>query len=103
MQDNILKRDVDLNQQAYEGLLQKLQEATNTASLKTVSARIVDPAEPPAVSSYPGLGRNLGLGLMNGLSVAIVIAFAEELLRDTIKWPLESHHPHGTEHPFLRE
>jgi polysaccharide biosynthesis transport protein len=89
MQDNILKRDVDLNQQAYEGLLQKLQEATTTASLKTVSARIVDPADPPAVSSYPGLGRNLGLGLMFGLTLAIGIALAEELLRDTIKTPGE--------------
>jgi succinoglycan biosynthesis transport protein ExoP len=89
MQDNILKRDVDLNQQAYEGLLQKLQEATTSASLKTVSAKIVDPAEPPAVSSYPGLGRNLGLGLMLGLTAAIGIALGEELLRDTIKTPGE--------------
>jgi polysaccharide biosynthesis transport protein len=89
IQDNTLKRDVDLNQQAYEGVLQKLQEATTSASLKTVSARIVDPAEPPAVSSYPGLGRNLSLGLMLGLSAAIGIALAEELLRDTIKTPGE--------------
>jgi succinoglycan biosynthesis transport protein ExoP len=87
MQDNILKRDVDLNQQGYEGLLQKLQEATTTASLKTVSARIVDPAEPPAVSSYPGLGRNLVLGLMISLVAGIGIGLAEELLRDTIKTP----------------
>lgn len=89
MQDNILKRDVELNQQAYEGLLQKLQEATTSASLKTVSARIVDPAQPPAVSSYPGLGRNLGVGLAIGLAAAICIALAEELLRDTIKTPGE--------------
>jgi polysaccharide biosynthesis transport protein len=89
MQDNILKRDVELNQQAYEGLLQKLQEATTSATLKTVSARIVDPAEPPAVSSYPGLGRNLGVGLAFGLAAAICIALAEELLRDTIKTPAE--------------
>ena len=85
MQDNILKRDVDINQQAYEGLLQKLQEATTTASLKTVSARIVDPAEPPAISSYPGLGRNLGLAVLIGLTLAITAVLAEELLRDTIK------------------
>ena len=89
MQDNILKRDVDLNQQAYEGLLQKVQEATTTASLKAVSARIVDPAEPPAVSSYRGLARNLGLGAMIGLGLAICMALAEELLRDTIKTPGE--------------
>jgi succinoglycan biosynthesis transport protein ExoP len=89
MQDSILKREVDLNQQAYEGLLQKLQEATNTASLKTVSARIVDPAEPPAVSSHPGLLRNLGLALMIGLTAAIGLALGEEILRDTIKTPGE--------------
>ena len=89
MEDNILKRDVELNQQAYEGLLQKLQEATTSATMKTVSARIVDPAEPPAVSSYPGLGRNLALGLAFGLVAAVGIALAEELLRDTIKTPAE--------------
>lgn len=89
MQDSILKRDVDLNQQAYEGLLQKLQEATTTASLKTVSARIIDPAEPPAVSSHPGSVRNFGLGLMIGLIGAICLAVAEEMLRDTIKTPGE--------------
>jgi succinoglycan biosynthesis transport protein ExoP len=89
MQDNILKRDVDLNQQAYEGLLKKLQEATTTASLKTVSARIVDPAETPAVSSYPGLLRNLGLSLMIGLTLGIGLTLSEELLRDTIKTPGE--------------
>lgn len=89
MEDNILKRDVELNQQAYEGLLQKLQEATTSATLKTVNARIVDPAEPPAVSSYPGLGRNLALGLAFGLAAAIGVALSEELLRDTIKTPAE--------------
>jgi polysaccharide biosynthesis transport protein len=89
MQDSILKGDMDLNQQAYQGLLQKLQDATTSASLKTVNARIVDPAEPPAVSVYPGMVRNLGLGLMIGLIAAIGIAIAEELFRDTIRTPGE--------------
>jgi len=85
MQDNILKHDVDLNEKAYEGLIQKLQEATTTASLKTVSARIVDSAEPPAVSSHPGWARNLFLSLIAGLVMGVGIALVEELLRDTIK------------------
>ena len=84
MQDNMLKRDVDLSQQAYEGLLQKLQEATTRASLKTPTAKVVDPAEPPAVSSHPGLARNLALSLFVGLTLAVSIVFVENLLRDTI-------------------
>jgi capsular exopolysaccharide synthesis family protein len=84
MRDNMLKRNVDLDQQAYEGLLQKLQEATTRASLKTPTAKVVDPAEPPAVSSHPGLGRNLILGLVIGLTLGSVVAFFENTLRDTI-------------------
>jgi polysaccharide biosynthesis transport protein len=85
MQDNFLKRDVDLNEKAYEALIQKLQEATTTARFKTVSARIVDSAEPPAVSSHPVLARNLFLSVILGLVMGAGIALAEELLRDTIK------------------
>jgi succinoglycan biosynthesis transport protein ExoP len=84
MQDNMLKRDVDLNQQAYEGLLQKLQEATTRASLKSPTAKVVDPAEPPAVSSHPGLARNLVLSLLVGLTLGVGIALTENVLRDTI-------------------
>jgi capsular exopolysaccharide synthesis family protein len=89
MQDDILKHDVDLNEQAYNGLLQKLQEASNTAIERMVNARIVDPAEPPAISRYPGLARDLGLGLIFGLVLGIGIAVSEEYLRETIKTPGE--------------
>jgi succinoglycan biosynthesis transport protein ExoP len=84
-QDALMKRDVDLNEQEYEGLLQKFQEAATSANLKTVSARIVDPAEPPARSNHPGLLRNVALSLMMALIAGIGIALTEDLLRDTIK------------------
>jgi capsular exopolysaccharide synthesis family protein len=89
MEYNVLKRDVELNQQAYESLLQKLQEATTRASLKTPTARIVDPAELPAVSSHPELARNFVLGLFAGMILGIGLAFGENHLRDTINTTAE--------------
>src|SRR6266403_1850409 len=46
VQYNILKREVDTNKQLYEGLLQRLKEASVSASLKASNIRIVDAAEP---------------------------------------------------------
>jgi len=42
VQYNILKREVDTNKQLYEGLLQRLKEASVSASLKASNIRIVD-------------------------------------------------------------
>lgn len=89
MEYSVLKRDVELNQQAYEGLLQKLQEATTRASLKTPTARIVDPAELPAVSSHPELVRNFCFGMLAGMLVGMGLALGENHLRDTINTTAE--------------
>src|SRR6266850_1253723 len=48
-----LKREVDTNKQLYEGLLQRLKEASVSASLKASNIRIVDSAEPPAKPVKP--------------------------------------------------
>ena len=44
---NILKRDVDANRQLYEGLLQKLKEASLEAGLHSNNIRVVDSARVP--------------------------------------------------------
>jgi polysaccharide biosynthesis transport protein len=53
LQDNILKRDVDLNRQLYDSLLQRLEEAGITSKLDSTNARIIDSARPPASPVRP--------------------------------------------------
>jgi polysaccharide biosynthesis transport protein len=84
---NILKRDVDANRQLYEGLLQKLKEATLEAGLRSSNVRVVDSARVPLAPSSPDIPRNLAIGLMLGLSGGIGLAFLLESLDNTVRTP----------------
>src|SRR5258705_9278226 len=85
VQYNILKREVDTNKQLYEGLLQRLKEASVSASLKASNIRIVDSAEPPAKPVKPNIPLNLGVAAILGLGLGICAAFFQERLDDTLK------------------
>src|SRR6266403_1246379 len=85
VQYNILKREVDTNKQLYEGLLQRLKEASVSASLKASNIRIVDSAEPPAKPLKPNIPLNLSVAAILGLGLGICAAFFQERLDDTLK------------------
>ena len=48
IQYNILKREVDTNQQIYEAVMQRVKESSITSAMRASNVRIVDPAKPPA-------------------------------------------------------
>jgi exopolysaccharide transport family protein len=85
VQYNILKREVDTNKQLYEGLLQRLKEASVSASLKASNIRIVDSAEPPTKPIKPKIPLNLGVAAILGLGLGFCAAFLQERLDDTLK------------------
>ena len=85
VQYNILKREVDTNKQLYEGLLQRLKEASVSASLKASNIRVVDAAEPPTKPVKPKILLNLGVAAIFGLGLGICAAFFQERLDDTVK------------------
>jgi polysaccharide biosynthesis transport protein len=85
VQYNILKREVDTNKQLYEGLLQRLKEASVSASLKASNIRIVDAAEPPTKPVKPKIPLNLGVAAILGLGLGFCAAFLQERLDDTLK------------------
>lgn len=85
VQYNILKREVDTNKQVYEGLLQQLNAAGLSASLKASNIRVVDPAEPPAKPVRPSVPLNLALAATLGLALGVCAAFLQERLDDTLK------------------
>jgi polysaccharide biosynthesis transport protein len=87
VQYNILQHDADSNKQLYDGLLQKLKEATITAGLRSSNIRIVDPALAPTSPSRPQKARNILLAFFVGLVGGIGLAFFREYLDNTVKSP----------------
>jgi len=85
VQYNILQREVETNQQLYEGLLGRLKEAGVSAGLKASNIRIVDAATPPERPLKPRLLLNLALALVLGLGLGVGAAFLQEHLDNTLK------------------
>jgi capsular exopolysaccharide synthesis family protein len=87
IQYNLLKRDLDSNRQLYEGLQQKLKEASISAGLKSSNTRIVDAARVPTAPVAPNIPRNLALALLVGLTAGVGLAFLMETLDNTVRTP----------------
>jgi len=82
---NLLKRDSETYRALYEGILQKLKEASVSAGLKSNNFRIVDGARPPTYPIEPNIPRNLAFALMLGLASGVGLAFLLEGLDNTIR------------------
>ncbi len=82
---SLLKRDVDVNRQLYEGLLQKLKEAGVTAGLKSTNVRLVDAARTPTYPTEPNIPRNLAFALVLGLTTGVGLAFLLENMDNTVR------------------
>ena len=82
---NLLKRDSETYRLLYEGILQKLKEASVSAGLKSNNFRIVDTARPPSYPIEPNIPRNLGFALVLGLATGVGAAFLKEGLDNTIR------------------
>jgi succinoglycan biosynthesis transport protein ExoP len=87
VQYNILKRDADANKQLYDGLQQKMKEATIATGLRSSNIRVVDPAMIPGSPSRPNPRRNVMLALLVGLVGGIGLAFLREYMDNTVKTP----------------
>ncbi len=85
IEHNILKREFDINQQLYESLLQRLKDATLSASLQVTNVHVIDPATPPSTPISPNRPRNLAAGLMIGLILGITLAFVQEALDSSVR------------------
>ena len=88
---NMLKRDADSNRTLYEGILEKLKEASVSAGLKSNNFRVVDAARPPTSPVEPNIPRNLGFALVLGLATGVGLAFLKEGLDNTIRTTEQAH------------
>jgi capsular exopolysaccharide synthesis family protein len=84
---NVLQNDANANKALYDGILEKLKEATITAGLRSSNIRIVDPALTPTSPSGPQRTRNILLALLVGMVGGIGLAVFREYLDNTVKSP----------------
>src|SRR5271163_4295289 len=87
VQYHILQHDAEANKQLYDGLLQKLKEATISVGLRSSNIRVVDPALAPTSPSRPQKARNILLAFLVGLVGGIGLALFREYLDNTVKSP----------------
>src|SRR3984885_6153873 len=87
VQYHILEHDAEANKQLYDGLLQKLKEATISVGLRSSNIRVVDPALVPSGPSRPQKARNILLAFLVGLVGGVGLAIFREYLDNTVKSP----------------
>ncbi len=87
IQYHILQHDAESNRLLYDGLLQKLKEASITAGLRSNNIRVVDPALAPGGPSRPQKARNILLAFLIGLVGGVGLALFREYLDNTVKSP----------------
>jgi polysaccharide biosynthesis transport protein len=90
IQYDMLKHDVDTNQQIYQAMLLRVKEASITSALKATNVRVIDPAKPPAHPYKPNLPLNTGAGLLCGLIVGTVIVLVRTRTNMSVQEPGEA-------------
>jgi len=84
---SLLRRDYETNQQLYEGLLQKLKEASISSGLRSSNIHVVDRARPPITPVRPRKSLNLMLSVIVGLALGCALALFNEYLDNSVKIP----------------
>jgi succinoglycan biosynthesis transport protein ExoP len=87
IQYKVLKQEADANRQLYDGLLQKLKEASLAAGLQSSNIRVVDKARVPLHPARPNIPLNMEFAVLIGLVGGVAIAFALEALDTTVRTP----------------
>ncbi|MGH9718187.1 MAG: GumC family protein [Candidatus Acidiferrales bacterium] len=87
VQYNILEHDAQANKQLYDGIQEKLKEATISAGLRSSNIHTVDPALVPSTPSAPQKTRNILLSILVGLVGGVGLAVFREYLDNTVKSP----------------
>ncbi len=82
---NILRREFEINQQLYQTLLQRLNDATLSATLQAPNVQIIDQAIPPLRPIRPNRRRNVAVGIIIGLILGITLGFVQEALDSSVR------------------
>ncbi|HEY6360119.1 MAG TPA: polysaccharide biosynthesis tyrosine autokinase, partial [Vicinamibacterales bacterium] len=83
----VLERGAHSNRQVYETLLQREKELQVMANSSGNNVRVVEGAEKPGAPFTPRPRRDLALGTVAGLVLALGLVFFLDYLNDTVKNP----------------
>lgn len=84
---NVIKREVDTNQQLFDLLLAKVKEARVAEEIDVGMVMVVDKAQVPMAPSSPRTKLNIVLAVVCGLVISIFWGFLLEYMDNTIKLP----------------
>lgn len=87
VQYNILQREVDTSRTLYDGLLQRYKEVGVAGGVTSNNISVVDRANIPLRPSEPKLALNLALAGLLGLGLGALVAFAVEILDESVGTP----------------
>ncbi|MDI6852066.1 MAG: polysaccharide biosynthesis tyrosine autokinase [Deltaproteobacteria bacterium] len=85
VQHNILKRDLQTNEQLYQALLARMKEASVASTMVASNAAVIQPAKPPLEPYKPKKALNMALAVLVGLMGGVGMAFLAEYLDSSIK------------------
>jgi succinoglycan biosynthesis transport protein ExoP len=85
IQYNILKREVDSNQQLYEAMLQRTKLVSAASALRTTNVRILDMAKVPTAPYKPKPAVNAVLGSFSCLLLGVVVIIARDRANHTLQ------------------
>ncbi len=88
---SVLKQEVNTTRGLYDTLLQKMKEFEVASALRASNVRVVDPALRPPAPYKPDLPRNIAMGSLSGLMLAISFVLLRERTDRSIKAPGEAH------------
>jgi capsular exopolysaccharide synthesis family protein len=74
IQYNILRREVETNQKFYDGLLERLKQASITAGLAFGNIHIIEPGRPSDTPASPNVPWILGMASLVGLGLSVCFA-----------------------------
>ncbi len=86
---NLLRREVDSEQQLYQTLLQRAKEAGFASAMHVNTIRVVDAAKAPKFAISPRRGTAVGAGFLLGSLCGVGLAFYKERTSGTIRFPGE--------------
>jgi succinoglycan biosynthesis transport protein ExoP len=82
-----LKREVNSSRELYEGMLQRVKQASLAAAMRASNVLVVDPAKPPLLPYKPNLLMNSAIGLFSGVFLGLGFVLLRERLDHKIRGP----------------
>lgn len=89
-QVDLLRREVESEQQLYQTLLQRAKEAGFASAMQATTIRVVDAARRPVLPIYPRRLMGSVIGLLLGAVLGLILSFFQDRHSTVLRMPGES-------------